>query len=387
MSRILEGAFHDLLSRIKKLSNRLIDAKIEKNLDAKFIRRTHDLLDSLSLKVQKVINNEQLDAPFLADDYLRNFRQLNDECTEIETYRCLIIHSFGDAEIYFNKLIRRIFSEIRYVGNRPIPLLTTSTAPQNYYWVHTKHDLIGVPPGEEHNLLHIPDIYHEIAHIIFLIAQTSLNYNWVIGRFPQDVTTYFTNRKFLAEERNQPREYITKLDTWHDMWIKPEKSKWLEEFACDLIATYLVGPAYAWTHLKLVISEGKATYDLYNITSENHPADEARMRAIRYMLFELGQSDAINQLDQAWDLVLQTYKKKPTYYDSVYPDELLEKFAQTVYRACSKQTLQSYRQQIEQQDPPLSALLNEAWMKLHASPDTYASWEKQTILELRRELD
>ena len=379
---MLEGAYHDLLSRIAKLSNRLIDTDCDPDLDTTFVERTHELLDALKLRVLQVIQEGLLAEPGVASFYLRTFRSLNDECTELEVNRCLVIRQYGKPERYLNKLIRRIYQEIGFVGYRRIPLLTTTTAPQNYYWVHPKHDIIGVPPGEEDNLLHLPDLYHEIAHIIFMLAQMTPAYNWITGNFNQHLRTHFEEMLFEAEENQWPVAFQQKLAGWRTMWLNQLEYKWLEEFVCDLTATYLAGPAYAWTHLKLVLSEGKTNYDLYGTESANHPADEARFRAIRFMLFQTGQGEAVIELDKAWQLVLGAYQK-PDYYDSAYPDHLLESLVQTVCLNCQQQTLQMYSDQLRLPNAPVSSLLNAAWQFIHQNPEGFPIWERASIRSLQ----
>lgn len=69
------------------------------------------------------------------------------------------------------------------------------------------------------------------------------------------------------------------------------ETKWSEDLACDLIGTYLVGPAYAWSNMKICAVSG----GLNNIFSNtkhfsDHPPDEARMRCIFMMLEQIGCS-------------------------------------------------------------------------------------------------
>jgi hypothetical protein len=383
---MLEGDFYDLLSRITKLSNRLIDSSCDPELDPAFVDRTHELLTELRQRVERVIGDELLGEPLFHGEYLRKFRSLNDYCSELETNRCLVIRNYGKPERYLNKLIERIYKEIGFVSTRRIPLLTTTTAPQNYYWVYPKHDIIGVPPGAEDDLLHLPDLYHEISHIIFMLAYVYVGYNWITGRFDQILKDYFNEQIFEATENQLPAIFCRKLEGWRDMWLKTQEYKWLEEFACDLIATYLSGPAYAWTHLKLVRSEGKASYDLYGTESPNHPADEARFRAIRFMLFETGQAGSVIELDKAWERLKGAYQK-PDYYDSAYPDELLHILARTVCQNCRQQTLQSYDDQCSASEVrPVSSILNEAWRQNQGTPKSFADWEKEAIHDLKQSL-
>jgi hypothetical protein len=71
-----------------------------------------------------------------------------------------------------------------------------------------------------------------------------------------------------------------------------------------MIAVYLVGPAYAWTNLKLTtLSSGK---DQIYLDSPSHPPDEARMRGIFYLLEKMGHTTEVAEIKLSWKAFLDT---------------------------------------------------------------------------------
>src|SRR5205823_3133932 len=102
--------------------------------------------------------------------------------------------------------------------------------------------------------------------------------------------------RVLLEQR--PVSLITFYREKNSWWL----SSWIMEFTCDLVATYLVGSAYAWTNLKLTtLSSGKNR--VYH-DSPSHPSDEARMRTIFYMLNKMGLTEDVEQLEISWNKFL-----------------------------------------------------------------------------------
>jgi hypothetical protein len=82
----------------------------------------------------------------------------------IEIYRYQVILKYGKAESYLNKKIKLIYDEIKCLQS--VPLVTTINNSDEYYWVHPQYEIIAVPTGEEKSLLNLPDLYHEIGHLI-----------------------------------------------------------------------------------------------------------------------------------------------------------------------------------------------------------------------------
>jgi hypothetical protein len=62
-----------------------------------------------------------------------------------------------------NLLVKQIRKEIAYPLVLP-PAVTSIS--RDYFYIHTRFDfnLLCVPPGEGYSLLHLPDLYHELAH-------------------------------------------------------------------------------------------------------------------------------------------------------------------------------------------------------------------------------
>lgn len=101
----------------------------------------------------------------------------------------------------------------------------------------------------------------------------------------------------------------------------------MNEFFGDMIATSLVGPAYAWSNLRLctnsLSSDNVSLPSIEKFRETIHPSDEARMRGIYQMLCQLNFSSHIEEIDNKWQQYIQLSKnEKPIDYDYFYLDDL-----------------------------------------------------------------
>jgi hypothetical protein len=256
------------------------------------------------------------------------------------------------------------------------PIITTISNSDDYYWALPTYDIIAVPTGEERNLLNLPDLFHEMGHLLYKQYEIFLK-----GSIEDDINTFYANefQRILYEQRSA--QLITFYQSKMSFWI----NSWVMEFVCDLIATYLVGPAFAWTNLKLTtLSSGKSK--IY-MDSKSHPSDEARMRAIFLMLEKMGHQAEVHQLKHNWSQFLTvTNNPVPQNYAYIFPDAILAKLAENVFDGCKSIALKVYNDQIRDFTNPITKILNDAWVFMLNDPENYAQWEKERIKEINDSL-
>jgi hypothetical protein len=150
------------------------------------------------------------------------------------------------------------------------------------------------------------------------------------------------------------------------------------EIACDLIATYWLGPAYAWTNLRLCF----ARTDVYSGV-DTHPADHARQAAIEKMLNKMGFSKEAADVNHGWSEMVSVSKQtKPQAFDIQFPVQVLDALVASVHGYCLSKKLNAY-------DPgkqTVAALINAAWTEFMRDPTTFAAWEAKALAELDKRL-
>lgn len=375
MKSFVKGICFDQLNRVDKMLSRLNGPGISREIDSFFLKRTVDLLDELKADIQKLIDSGDLDVPALSSNNIIKYNTFDERLVTIELFRYLVVINYGKAEEYFKRKIKRIYLEINCLQKPPI--ITTISDSDDYYWALPSYDIIAVPTGEEKNLLNLPDLFHEMGHLIYNQYQTYLK-----GEIENTVVAYYTkeSQRVLNEQRSPAliSSFRENLKNW--------KSSWVMEFCCDLIATYLIGPAFAWTNLKLTTQS--SGYNSIYIGSKNHPSDEARMRAIFCMLQKMGHTGEQQNLDRVWkEFLASTNNAIPANYNNVCPQHIIEELADNVFIGCKLIDLRIYTDQVTKFNNPVSKVINDAWNTALLTPEEFRDWETTAIAELERSLN
>jgi hypothetical protein len=363
MIDLIKGLFIGLNDRLDKMLEHLAPITMNTGPGADFKATTILELYSLKEKISDIIDEGLIGLDEFAPNSLVQYSMINDEFIEIEKFRYIALSRYKrEAEGYFERLIQKIWSEIG--SFRKVPFISTISNSDAYYWAYPKYNMIALPQDEEKYLLCLPDLYHEIAHLIFQFEDGE----YFVGDFITKIKENYTSNTTTPIDFGLMHEAI-------NQW----QSSWVEEFACDMIATYLVGPAYAWEHLK-VCAIHSGDYNNTKLIFNNHPYNEARMRAIFKILELTGHSKEVVIIKKSWDHFLVIIQKiKPTFYDAILPDELIEILTENVFKGCKNIALISYAEQLAKSTLPVSKVINDAWDYVRRYPEGFSKWEKTQI--------
>ncbi|MDP4149345.1 MAG: hypothetical protein Q8937_04265 [Bacteroidota bacterium] len=369
MIALLKGMFIDLHNRTDAMVDRLAKQTLDTPGASSFKETTILELLALKQKLRSLLDEGILDDPFFAPNSSIIYSHLEEEFREIEQYLYQPISRYDlRAEGYFELIIHSIYKEINF-SQKP-PFVSTMSNSDAYFRAYPKYKIIMLPQGEEKHLLNLGDLYHEIGHLIYMQYDTFL-----IGDFVQRMTDHYRN----VPQHGGKRDHGMKISVQHarQAW----KETWMEELACDLMATYAVGPAYGWSHLKIcVLSSKQNTLFSKSNLFRNHPPDDIRMQIILRMLDLIGCKTQAAAIASTWhDLTAATQNSKPPYYDEVFPADLLSLIAQNVFNGCCDIMLQSYPQQLANDTRPVSKIINEAWDKILIDPDNSTQWTIEQI--------
>src|SRR5439155_1841239 len=101
-------------------------------------------------------------------------------------------------------------------------------------------------------------------------------------------------RRIVTEQR--PPGYAALLVSLFGQW----GDHWLREFICDMIAAYLIGPAFGWQHIRLCAGGSRSAYHPGFGEAAEHPADEARLRGVRAVIRRLGAEVEGQEMQRLW---------------------------------------------------------------------------------------
>lgn len=376
MNSFILGFFYELLHRISELDKAFFKYKFNENIDFSYRRIGVEKLATLKMKVQTVINRKEeflIEELGFRDDFFNKYKTYNEEFFIIEQDYFFVLKYYGTTEAYFQKIVHRIYKETGQIMKPPV--VTSFFSLEKYFWAKPPY-LLGIPANEEKNLLNLSDCYHEKGH--FIAHEYENEYFMFTYKTREKINNYFNSQIKEANNKDKP-ERAKKLFEFKNKWLE---KNWLEEFLCDMIATYFIGSAYAYTHIKIILSsndkESDSEQNIFKVNSELHPADEARMRAVFAMLEQMGETEAIAKINTYW-LPLVDEKNKGNYYNWAYPDAILHELAKEVFNTCYNYGLNSYHVQCTKFEKPISKLLNEAWEYFLNKPEKYAAWQQQIL--------
>ena len=276
----------------------------------------------------------------------------------------------ADDEI-LNRLMDTIRKEVRF----PIPAPVISTLSRKYYHIFTLFNLMCVPLLEANFLLHLPDIFHELAHpLIDLENNPKVDpFRARLGQFNQQLLKSLENEIVQEERKFGPKAIAFWLRNWKECWIL----SWSIELFCDIFATLTAGPAFAWSHLHLSATMGGNPFALPLFGASTHPPDHARMTAILSSLDLTGFFVEKQEIEKKWNeyLAMNRFERGPEF-DRAFPQAQLEMCAALAYEGTKAI---GCRIADPQTQDPVYSLLNSAWKRFWQEPTTYAQWEKENV--------
>lgn len=303
---------------------------------------------------------------------LRQFKRLVRDLDLLETVCIAALERANHTDLHLNRLVERIRQEIAY------PLLPPVVTPlsQAYFQTWPDFHLMLVPLSEGNFLLHLPDLYHELAHPLF-----HERYNQRVAPFLDafheviEAVTVYTETELEKEQGGAESEY---LELWLICWLKG----WAEEFFCDLFAVYTLGPAFAWSHLHLSATRGDDPYKVpLGMRVTTHPPDGARMAVILEGLMFMGFHPEAAQIENQWKQLAKTVQSQPEVeYHRCFPAHLLKLLAEKALAGVAGMKCRLAKPETRND---VHDVFNQAWTEFWRDPGTYVQWEKQAVQHLR----
>lgn len=306
-----------------------------------------------------------------------------------------VLYHFSAKDQYFCALINRLCTQINYPCSPP---LVCTQSNQSFY-SQPHFNLIYSNVLEDEFLLASPDLVHELGHLFYYCYRPEAFF----APFLESLHQYYEQLKNVKREnlfshhfhqlRSRLRDVPLAKAYNFSLLEKTWKKHYLEEFACDMFATYLVGPAFGWSHLRLLLGDKVGLYSPGINHPGTHPANEARMRGILLVLNRLNDHSALGRaLSQQWNEYSQKMwrvmrKDRPDEgYTYCYNDQLLEQLAGIVISSCKDKGLVPYYDQPIGDRRNAASLMQMAWESLLNNPRGYVRWETNMVIFLKSDL-
>lgn len=362
MATLLTELLHDAVQRADDIVHSLeaIESRGSKEVDA-----YRDKMKGLATHARKLINgllsDPDIDDANYATNYFREYCHFARLLRGLEDLPLLVLKRFTDSDQIATDVMSAICSESGYPYSAPI----CSAISSQYFWTMPDMDLVFIPCLEPDHVLGLPDIYHELGHILLFREETRLVYPAY-----SIVDDYYDRLKDEGTRLNWPAASLEQVEEYQHNW----RSSWLLEFASDLIATYLVGPSFGWCNIRTATNLGGELF----VGTDSHPADDARAKAIGMMLAEIEFGESRKRIQQRWDELVKLAVESPSpRYELAYPDELLSKLTRFYRTECENLGLSQFA--TDAKDKPVRNMIHDCWTQFRNNPETYGAFERALL--------
>lgn len=378
---MMEAYFQGAVQQLRRRAELLVD-KIPRDLPREFhllIQVCRRYIDALVARLDEFDRVPDVWRPQLQRERLRCLRRIVTDLDMLENVAISALSRVDRKEdVWLNRLVEEIRRETAYPL---LPPVATSLSSE-YFHVYPDLGLLRMPLVEGHFLLHLPDLYHEMAHLI--IAERNdprvRPFQDALMEALNTAMEYFAEAMKKERRRGGPERLRIYMEGWLRSWGR----YWSVELLCDLFGVYTVGPAFAWAHFHLVAKRGVNVYEVPRGGVSTHPSDDARMQTLLHGLRLMSFSEEAAEIEARWNELASISGGSPDAdYRQCYPDSLLKAVAERALEGvrgigCRITTRGSHQR--------IGGILNEAWRVFWRDPVGYSAWESETVRQLRDEL-
>lgn len=375
MNFLLQGLLNDLLQRCNRLKQEVKNIYPIPSEISDYCEGVIKHLNKVESQIKEIQEDPDITLSYLVKNFLHRYKRLAEQIHAIEWGPILAISRYSMRDRLSTLACQKIVEEINYPWAPPICVALSS----QHYWTDPRMNVIMLPVIEPLHLLGLSDLYHELGHIVLFRKK-------IIDLFNPEIDKYYNLESVKVEKENRPPKYSEIIVKAVSMW----KRYWALEFAADMIAAYLVGPAFGWSNIRLCINLSNDLFASDPEEHHTHPADDARNGAICLMLKKTGiKSGEILQILDTWKQFIQLGdQKEPQDYSLYFPRDLLTELRDFTYEQCRITGLIPYTEQsTSSSEFKIAILLNNAWCQFNESPSSFPDWESKQIYQLKNHLN
>lgn len=318
--------------------------------------------------IDRMLADPEVEDPNYATNYFRDYCYFARLIRGLEDLPLLVLKRFNESDQQATDLMTAICGESKYPFAPPI----CSAISSQYFWTMPDMDLVFVPCLEPDHIWGLPDIYHELGHILLFREKSRLEHSALTI-----VDDHYDRLLAECKKLNWQEASLDHIKQYQHNW----RRSWLLEFGSDLIATFLVGPSFGWCNIRTATILGGELF----VGHDSHPADDARATAIGKMLTAIGSDEERSQIESRWkELISLADEKAPHRYELAYPDELLKDLSSFFHKGCNSLGLKQHEPSLTM-NQTIAVTINKCWMQFRKAPESYAEYERtqiQTLLSL-----
>jgi hypothetical protein len=374
-TRLLASFLFDLERRCELVKQRL--SGLPDNEDTQhYVRAAYTEIETTRRQSATLREDPTLGREAFQRNQFAHYRRLKQSLLILESFALPFVERFDETDRRLTRLCRRLIEQVRWP--LPPPLMTAFSS--QGYWVPAAADLISAPATETMSLLGLPDMCHELGHLLWRHHSGALT-----GDFVNEVRDYIRSQIHRVQVEQRPPERKADFEKVSVLW----QGKWLQEFVADMVAVYLTGPAFGRQNVLICAETDRNVFTPGLGEVSTHPADAARHAGVLAVLRLLHDEEGAERVGRDWDEYLalsgDTDQKQ---YAGCYPDHLIDSLAAKVVSGCQILKIRPFT------DAPTGtgsetdvvASIREAWDRLLHDPATYRAWEQERLAFLSAHL-
>jgi len=369
VASLLTELLHDASQRAGDIANTLGSIVLSASPAVEAYRsRMAGMASQARQLIDRMLADPDIEDANYANNYFRDYCYFARLIRGLEDLPLLVLKRFTAPDQQATDLVAAICHESNFPFTPPI----CSAISSQYFWTMPDMDLVLVPCLEPDHILGLPDIYHELGHMLLFREKSRLEHPALA------IVDEHYDRLLAEGKKNWPEASVAQIEQYQHNW----RRSWLLEFGSDLIATYLVGPSFGWCNIRTATNLGGELF----VGNDSHPADDARATAIGMMLTVIGCDAERQQIESRWqELISLADEKAPHRYELAYPDELLKDLSSFFHNGCRSFGLNQYEAS-HANERTIAITIDDCWMRFRKSPESYAEYERtqiQTLLSKR----
>jgi len=373
MAAFLRGVLMDLERYCVVVRDRLAAPSVADEV-RDYALDAYGAVERVRREVSALLVDPMLGSPALQPTQYRQYRRWRELVLLVESYPLLFVERYDASDRRLTRLCRRLAGQVGW----PLPPPLVAAFSTQYYWTEPRFNVVCAPATEGATLLNLPDLYHELGHILMERREEDL-----VGDMAGEIDAYVRAEKGRVEMQQRPPHYRPLYDRLLGQW----RGVWLAEFVADMVATYIGGPAFGWQHIRLCAGMSHGAYVPGLDETADHPADEARLRGIVAVLDNLGLGDDARRIRDLWARYLHVGgETRPADYEVCYPQALVASLARRVVAGCDALGLRPFAPRAEE-GGSIVALVGEAWEIFLEDSPGYEAWERARLGALWLDLD
>ena len=366
MASLLAELLHDTSRRGDEIAAELnnLQEKVPAEIEA-YRHRMLQMVEQARRLIASMLADPDLEDPLYASNYFRHYKHVARLIQELENLPLLVLRRFSESDRTITAVVAAICHEAKIPFSPPV----CSSISSQYYWTAAGMDVVFAPCLEPDHVLGLPDAYHELGHILLF-----RNEKLLVHPALTIVDAWYDKTLIQSKKLNWPEASRQELERFQRCW----RLSWLLEFGSDLIATYMVGPAFGWCNIRTSTNLGGGLF----LGSESHPADSARAVAIKLMLDRISFGNDGAEITERWSQLVQlSGESRPQRYELAYPEELLTELTEFIHSKCQALGLRKYDPRAKE-DTPVAATVNDAWREFRVNPGKFGEYERSCLKAL-----